>query len=201
MVKLGSPIREKVLVYFFTNPHQELHLRQIARILNIDAGNLSKEMEKAEKENIFKIEKKGNLKLYSLNKKHPLYNELKKIIDKTIGIEARFKKAFEKVAGIETAFIFGSFASQKQDQFSDIDLMIIGKPDEDILISEISLIEESLQREINYSIFSAADFKKGLKNREVFLEQIISEPKIFIIGNENDLAKIIGRRKSSKKEN
>lgn len=193
MIKFNSPIRQKVLAYFFTNPHQELHLREIARVLGIDPGNLSKEMRKMKEEKVFRTEEKGSLTIYSLNQNHPLYKELKQIVNKTIGVEARFKKALEKVIDIKVAFIFGSFAKEKEDKFSDIDLMVIGNPNEDILISKISLIEDELKREINYSIFSLKDFKKGLARKEVFLEEIIDSPKIFIIGNQDDLEKIITR--------
>lgn len=193
MIKLGSPIRQKVLTYFFTNPYQELHLREIARILEIDPGNLSKEMEKIEAEKIFKTIKKGNLKIYSLNLKHPLYKEIKKIIDKTIGIEKKLQEVLKKATNINVAFIYGSFAREKEDRFSDIDLMIIGKPDEDVLISGISSAESDLKREINYNIFSSQEFRKGLEKKEVFLEEIIKNPKKFIIGTQNDLEKIIRR--------
>lgn len=193
MIKLGSPIRQKVLTYFFTNPHQELHLREIARILEIDPGNLSKEMEKIEAEKIFKTIKKGNLKIYSLNLKYPLYKEIKKIIDKTIGIEKKLQEVLRKTTKIDVAFIYGSFAKEKEDRFSDIDLMIIGNPNEDILISGTSSIETNLKREINYNIFSSQEFRKGLEKKEVFLEEIIKNPKKFIIGTQNDLEKIIRR--------
>ncbi len=195
-----SKTREKILRLFFSDLNKKYYLRELERILSLPVGNIRRELLSLEKSGLFKREEMGKQVYYSVNKESPIFEEFKRIVSKTIGIEGLIKDALEKVKGIEIAFIYGSFAKEKEDQFSDIDLMIIGNPNEDILITKISSVEEKLKREINYSIFSLDDFKKGLKKKEVFLEEIISNPKLFIIGNQNELEKIIRRRQSSKKE-
>lgn len=185
-----SKTREKILQLFFCDVNKKYYLRELEKILSFSVANIRRELLSLEKTGLFKREKMGNQVYYFLNKENPIFNELKKIISKTIGVEAKIREGLKKVADIDAAFIFGSFAKNKEDSFSDIDLMIIGKPDESILISKISSIESDLKREINYNIFSAKDFKNGLKKKEVFLEEIVVNPKIFIIGNQNDLEKI-----------
>ena len=192
MIDMNSPLREKIFSYFFTNPHSKLYLRETARLLRVDPGNLSKEMITLEKEKIFKSEKRGSLKIYSLNAKHPLYPEFKRIIEKTLGVEGQMKENLKNIEGIEIAFIFGSFAAKKQDIWSDIDLFIVGNPDEDTLVGKISKIENFLSREINYNIFSPREFRKRTIEKEVFLKEIMKKPKIFIVGNKNELEKISG---------
>lgn len=193
MIGITSHLRKKIFSYFFTNPHSKLYLRETARILNVDPGNLSKEMIALEKERVFSSEKRGSLKIYFLNSKHPLYPELKKIVEKTWGAEGRLKEALKNIAGIKISFIFGSFAAKKQDAWSDIDLFIIGTLNEDALVAKISQIENLLNREINYNIFSPRDFQNKLLKGEIFLKEIIKKPKIFLIGNQNELEKI-GKR-------
>jgi len=185
-----SKTRKKILKLFFTDIDKKYYLRELEKKLEISVGNIRRELLSLEKIGLFKKEKKGNQLYYFLNKKTPLFEEIKKIVSKTIGIEARIEKGLKKIKNIKISFIFGSFAKQKEDQFSDIDLMIIGNPDENILIKNISLIETYLSREINYVIFSQQDFRKKSKE-SVFLEDIISNPKIFIIGNQNEFEKII----------
>ncbi|HBB03103.1 MAG: polymerase beta domain-containing protein [Candidatus Peregrinibacteria bacterium GW2011_GWF2_38_29] len=192
MIKFGSKITEKVLAYFFTNTHKKMHLRAISDALNIDSGNLSREMKKMLNSGFFVVEKIGNVKIYSLNQAHPLYKELKIIINKTIGIHGKFIKKLKKVKNILIAFVYGSFAKEKQDQFSDIDLMVIGKPGDD-LVKKILDLQNEFDREINYTIFSPEGFAKALKEKEVFLEDVMENPKIFIIGNQNELEKITGK--------
>src|SRR3990172_352095 len=87
-----SRLRRKVLSCFFTNPDSNLYLREIASVLKEDPGNLSKEFAKLEKEGIFSSITRGNQKYFLLNRKYPLYKELKSIVFKTIGIEGRLKE-------------------------------------------------------------------------------------------------------------
>jgi predicted nucleotidyltransferase len=189
-----SKTREGILRLFFSDINRKYYLRELERILNIPVGNIRRELLFLEKSGIFSHEKAGNQVYYFLNKDSAIFEELKKIVSKTIGIEGLLRQKLSEIKNIQGAFIFGSFAKNKEDSFSDIDLMIIGKPDESILISKISSIESDLGREINYNIFSIKDIKDGLKKKEVFLEEIMANPKIFIIGNQNDLEKIIGRQ-------
>jgi len=189
-----SKTREKILRFFFSDINKKYYLRQLEKILSISVANIRRELLSLEKVGLFKRDKIGNQVYYYLNKENPIFDEFKKIVSKTIGAEARIKEGLKKVANIDVAFIFGSFARNREDSFSDIDLMIIGRPDEDKLISKTSSIETDLGREINYNIFSAKDFREKLRKKEVFLEEIMANPKIFIIGNQNDLEKIIGRQ-------
>ncbi|MBN1522767.1 MAG: winged helix-turn-helix transcriptional regulator [Candidatus Aureabacteria bacterium] len=84
---LRSPLRRKLLIYYFTHPDVELYLREIAEIIQVDPGNLSKEMRKLEKDGIFKSRERGKQKYFSLNKEYFIYKELRSIIFKKIGIK------------------------------------------------------------------------------------------------------------------
>jgi len=136
---------------------------------------------------MFISKKKGNSIYYSLNKGYPLFDELKSIVFKTVGIQGLLKEAFKKVKGIEAAFIFGSFAKKKEAVGSDIDLFIVGKINETMLLREIKKLEEALKREINYSVFERAEFKKKAKEKDSFIIDLLENPKIFIVGSEDDL--------------
>jgi predicted nucleotidyltransferase len=195
-----SKTREKILRLFFADIDEKYYLRELERILDISAGNIRKELLSLEKSSILTRETAGNQVYYSLNKNSPIFDEFKKIVFKTIGVEGFLKQVLANISQIQVAFIFGSFAREQEDSLSDIDLLIIGTPDEDVLIKEISSAEKELRREINFSIFAPEDVRKFLKNKDVFLEEVIEKSKIFIISDRNELGKIIGRRQSSKKE-
>lgn len=182
-----SELRRKLMAYFYTNPESNLYLRELASVLQEDAGNLSRELSRLEEEGVFIAEMRGNQKYFSLNPNYPLYKELKSIIFKTIGIEGSLRTAFKKIKGIRIAFIYGSFASGKQNGLSDIDLAIIGKIDEDELLKEINKLEKFLDREINYTLYSETDWERMKKMEDTFTANILDEPKIMLIGGENEL--------------
>jgi len=178
-----SRLRRKLLAYFFTNPDSSLYLRETASILKEDAGNLSKEFVKLEKSGIFVSSIRGNQKYFSLNIKHPLYKDLKSIIFKTVGIEGSLREAVNDVEGVDAAFIYGSFAAKKEHSASDIDILIIGSPDENKLMKKIEVLEKTLQREINYNVYPKKEFKRRLEKKDSFAVNIIKRPKITLKGN------------------
>jgi len=182
-----SKTRKALFRLYFTNPENEYYLRELERLLAIPVSMVRKELMRLEKEGIFLSHKKGNLVYYYLNKSYPLFNELKSIVFKTVGVEGVLKQTFSKVKGVKVAFIYGSFAKNNENASSDIDLFIKGDIDEDALVREINKIEESLKREINYTLYTSEEFKKKKVKKDSFILDLLENPKIFLMGDEDDL--------------
>jgi predicted nucleotidyltransferase len=178
-----SKLRQGLLTYFFTNPAARLYVREIAALLNEDPGNISKELKMLESSGVFESSLSGKQKYFFLNTRHPLYKELKSIIFKTTGIEGALKGIIKDIEGINVSLIYGSFASDRQSSASDVDLLIIGSPNEDELMRKIESLENKLQREINYNIYSAREFKERLKKKDSFVLNVTKRPKIMLKGS------------------
>ena len=96
--------------------------------------------------------------------------------------------------GTRGPFIYGSTARQEERAESDVDLMIIG----DVGFSEVAFSLEraqtSLTRDINPTIFPVDEFRSKLARSNHFLTTVLREKKLFIIGDENELAKLASKR-------
>jgi len=182
-----SKTRSALFRLYFTNPEKSYYLRELERMLNIPVSMLRKELQSLQKSGIFNSNKKGNLSYYSINKEYPLYNELKNIVFKTIGIQGTLSSLLSSFKSIKTAFIYGSYAKTEENAASDIDLFIIGKINETNLISKINSLEKKLKREINYSYYSITDFAQKKKDKDSFIMDVLKNRKIFLIGGSNDL--------------
>ena len=84
---LRSRVRKELFKLYFTNPDSEFYLRELERMLSIPVSMIRKELVRLEKDGIFTSHKKGNLVYYHSNKAYPLFNELKSIVSKTIGVQ------------------------------------------------------------------------------------------------------------------
>ncbi|MBF0216132.1 MAG: nucleotidyltransferase domain-containing protein [Candidatus Omnitrophica bacterium] len=104
-----------------------------------------------------------------------------------MGVEGLLREALSHVKKIQIAFIYGSFAGGKEKSSSDIDLMVIGDPDSPGLHSEISVLERKLKREINISTYTTEEYKEKKKEKSGFILDLLRNPKIMLIGTENDL--------------
>jgi predicted nucleotidyltransferase len=163
----------------------------LERLLGISAGNLRRELLALSKMGLFKKEKKANQIYYFLNKDMPIFNEIKAIVSKTVGLETILQKELRKIKGIELSFIYGSVAREEDDNFSDIDLFVVGDIIENDLLKAVKKAEKIMSKEINYVIFTKQDIVEAVKSKKVFLKDVLNGKKVFLIGDANDLAKII----------
>ena len=183
----GSRIRAKILGWLFTHPDESFFVRQMALILKEDPTNVSREMAKLEELGILKSKRNGNLKHFQANQTCPFFEELKGLVLKTTGVAGRIRASLDKRAGIEFAFIYGSYAKGEEKADSDVDLLIIGDVDMDRLDSNLGKLEKMLGREINYVLYSKEEFKSKRKAKDGFLMDVLSGKKIILIGAENGL--------------
>ncbi|MDH7511509.1 MAG: nucleotidyltransferase domain-containing protein [Clostridiales bacterium] len=182
-----SKILQELLALYFSNTGRRYYLRELERLLGYSAGNIRRELLKLQRDDLLKTQRIGNLLYYSLNQNHPLFEELKSIVSKTIGVEASLKAALSTLANVKAAFIFGSFASKSERETSDVDVMIIGEPDVSQLNRKIRELEQKLRREINPFIYSWRDYQAKKKARTGFIVDLLRSPKIMLVGIEDDL--------------
>jgi predicted nucleotidyltransferase len=183
----GSRIRAKILGWLFTHPDESFFVRQIALILKEDPTNVSREMARLEELGILRSKRNGNLKHFQTNQECPFFEELKGLVLKTTGVAGRIRASLDKRAGIEFAFIYGSFAKGEEKADSDVDLLIIGNVDMDRLDASLGKLEKILGREINYVLYSREEFKAKKKSKDGFLTDVLSGKKIMLAGAENGL--------------
>lgn len=178
-----SPNQLNLLRLFISNPEQEYHLHEIGRILQKKPGIFQKALNILEKNGILKSRRRGNQRLVSLNQQYPLLKEITGIIQKTVGIEAMLKEIVEREPGVQSAFIFGSYARDKMRTNSDIDVVCVGKKEaEDRILAELAKVEKQIQREINFRFYTVREYGAKKETNDPFLTEILSERHIVLKG-------------------
>jgi predicted nucleotidyltransferase len=175
-----------ILKLFFKDPEKEYYFREIAKNLNKEPSHYQKYLDNLVEDRILLDERRGNMRFFRLNKEHPLYEEIKSIISKTIGLENELKGLVDKLDNVEYAFIFGSTAKGTENSNSDVDLMLIGNINQDALTAAVSSIEGKIAREINYHIYSRQEIMKKIEERDGFISNIFLSPIIKLKGNPYD---------------
>ena len=180
MISLKSKIVQRLLGYFFLHEDAVLYVNEMVRVLKVDRGNLIRKLRSLEKEGLLISEFRGNQKYFSLDKKYPLLKEYKRIILKTIGFEKKLKDLLKNVEGAEEAYVFGSYAEDKMDLSSDIDLLVVGRQGTIELQRKISKLQQQINREINVVSIGKAELEKKEKT-DPFIKRILKKKKIRII--------------------
>ena len=182
--------RAELLKLFFTNPDRAFYMQEIGRILEKKPGIFQRTLNNLVSEGILESEYKANARYFKVNRSYPLFKELKNIVFKTVGIKGSIGDVLKEAGGIKMAFIYGSYAKAKENYLSDIDIIIIGTPNEDELVKKLDKLEEKLQRDINYKLYALNEFKKDARESEPFVLEVLKDKKIMIIGDEDELRKI-----------
>lgn len=192
MLELRSKARQQLLAYYFTNPTARHHLRDLAERLSVDPSNLSKELGRLERDGLFRSEVSGRQKYFQLNRKYPLFDEVRKIVAKTIGAAPLITQSLKRIEGIEEAYLYGSFARNQQDAASDIDVLVIGVPREQVLAQAMRRLERQLGREINYTVLTPKEFESRRARKDAFLEDVWHNKRVPLI-DPNEEAKAAQR--------
>ena len=188
MLSLRSDLRRKLLAYFYSNRSARVYVRQLASSLGVDSTNLSRELARLEREGLLQSEIEGRQRYYRVNTQYPYLKAVFSLLQGTVGVVPTLKSALHHVRGIDEAYLYGSFAKNEADASSDIDLLIIGQPDANDLVKEISRLEKNLNREVSYTVLKPQELKRKLAAHDPFLTDVWHGKRIELIGNEQDKA-------------
>lgn len=180
MISLKSKITCAVLGDLFLHRHRSFYVNECARRLGLDSGNLTRKLKELETAGLLRSEARGKERYYSLNPSFPLLEEYRKIVLKTIGIEAQIRSALKDVSGIQRSFLFGSYAAGRMDEASDVDLVVIGNHRTLDLQRKIASVQKKLSREINLISISPKEYEKKKKSHP-FFRALEKRPRVELI--------------------
>lgn len=170
---LKTKLRRRLLSYMFTHHDERFYVRELANLIDVDPGNLSRELVKLENEGLFRSLFKGKIKLFSINKEYPVYKELKKIILKTEGVEGSLISLLGQYKDISLSFVYGSYANNKENMIFDVDMIVIGKIPIHDFTRQIRRLESQLDKEINFTHYSDEEFDSEKEKQGGFLSLIL----------------------------
>ena len=173
----GSVARLLEVLVFASEP---LHLRETARRAQMAPIQASRALSGLVKAGLVERKPVGNMVLFSLNRESREAKLLSELVESECGVIPALKKALEKEENVETAFVYGSFASRKQGAKSDVDVIVVGSADLVSLARAFSEASVKYGREINYSVYSRKEF--DAKKKTPFLKRVLAEEKIMLVG-------------------
>jgi predicted nucleotidyltransferase len=186
---LFSKVELSVLGLLIGQPDRSFRISEIIRLVGSGSGAVQRELETLTAAGIFTVNSSGNQKLYRANRQSPIFEELYGLVLKTVGLLEPLKKALKPYQSkIEFAFVYGSIAKGTDIAKSDIDLMIIG---EQITYGDIFMAlqnaEKTLQRPINPNLMTPDEWRQRRSNKSAFVTKILEQPKMFVLGTDNEL--------------
>lgn len=155
---ITSKTRVKLLLKFFLNPGNSAHLRGLSTEFGESSNAIRLELNKLEQANMLKSKAEGNKKLFSVNREHPLYNEINGIVKKYFGLDIIIKNVVKKLGDLEAVYLTGDIANGTDSGI--IDLILVGKIDRNYLNRLLVKVESLIERKIRFLIYGKKEFEQ-----------------------------------------
>lgn len=181
--------QQRVLGALFGHPERSFYASELIRDAGTGSGAAQRELARLEESGLVVARRIGNQKHYQANANSPLFDELRNIVLKTVGLAEPLRQALKPVASdIRAAFVFGSVAKATDRAGSDVDLMVVS----DTLsygeaFGALDRVSRTLGRHVNPTVYSVAEFSKRAKSENAFVTRVLGGPKVWVIGTEHDL--------------
>jgi len=167
---IASKTRIKLLVRLFFNPLIRSYLRELAKEFNVSTNSVREELNQLTKSQFLKSEKNGRNVYYQANQKHPLFPELRSMVEKVMGVDQVLDSIITRLGDLELAFLLDDYAEGKDTGI--MDLLLVGDIDEYHLNDLSRKTERYIKRKIRSLVLTREeynDLKPKLKDRPKFL--------------------------------
>jgi len=194
---ITSRARVEILRLLMLSPGDRRYLREVASLTHQPVRAAQRELARLEGAGLLTATTEGNRKYFQANRQSSIFPEIKALLVKTVGLGDLFRRYLEEKRGpIQLAFLFGSYARGTESPTSDIDLMVVGEITGRELARLLAPVRKALGREVNTVSMTPAEFRAKARQRNFFLAEIQRGPKIFFIGGEDELGRLVSAGKA-----
>lgn len=187
--------QRQLLATLLLRPDEHFHVRELARITGLSAGTIHRELRKLAEGGLLNRSEVGNQVHYQANLASPIFEELASIFRKTIGLADVLRDALSNIPTvIEFAFVYGSMADGRHSHSSDIDVLILAEVSLLDVVRVLTPLSTRLGREINPVVMKVDDFLAQMHQLDRFITRVVNEPKIFVMGDEDEFAELVANR-------
>ena len=160
---ITSKTRVRLLVKFFLNPTMKSYLRELASEFEESTNSVRLELNRLKEAGLLESEAKGNLVMYNAKTSHPLYPEIRSIVNKITGIDSIIESVIQRLGSVDKAFLIGDYAKGKDSGV--IDIVLTGIIDKAYLQELVGKSEELIARKIRVMLMTEEEFLSFTKKQ------------------------------------
>lgn len=186
---IPSKTRRKILELFFHHPNENYYLRKVVRDVNEEVNAVKRELDILTEAKVLLKEKRLNKIFFVLNKNYRYYQEFLRIFSKTTSLALAIYQNLPKLGKIKFIALSTKYIKKIVIKEDEVYLLIVGV----VVLPEINSIikeaEKDFGSEINYTVMTEDEFLFRKKNNDPFIWRFLKQPKVMLVGLEEDLLK------------
>ncbi len=164
---ITSKTRIKLLLKFFLNPNTSAYLRGLANEFEESSNAVRLELNRLEEAGMLESSALGNKKMFQVNKKHTLYNSVRQIVTRYVGVDQIVDNIVSGLGNLEKAYLGGDLAKGKNSHI--VDLVLIGNINKNYLMETIEKAENAIGKKIRYITYTNKEVEEKEFNSKDFL--------------------------------
>ena len=181
---LFTATQQRVLALLFGQPDREFYVTEIIALAGSGRGAVQRELARLAGSGLAAVSRAGNRKHYRANRDSPLFDEIRGIVRKTVGLEESVRGGLEPLADrLVLGLLFGSVARGTDTAASDIDLLLVS---DDLTLEAVyaalAPVERSLGRRVNPTLYTSSEFEERRGEGAGFLTRILQAPHVVVAG-------------------
>jgi predicted transcriptional regulator len=158
---ISSKTRVKLITRLFFNPQTRSYLRELAKEFKVSTNSVREELNQLKRTHLLKSEKDGRQIYYMANQEHPLYQDLKSMVSKVMGIDKVVDGIVSRLGDLEKAYLIDDYAEGKDTGV--IDLLLVGNVDQHHLNDLSRKTERYINRKIRSLVLSREEFNEDFQ--------------------------------------
>jgi hypothetical protein len=186
---IPSKARRKILEFFFHHPGENYYLRRVVREIDEEVNAVKRELDILTEEKLLLRERRLNKVYFSINKNYRLYDEFLRIFAKTNKLATTIYNNLSKIGKIKFVAVSTKFPKNLIIKDDEIYLILVGIVVVVEIESIIKDVEKEFGRPINYSTMTESELIFRKKNNDPFIWKFLKQPKIMLVGTEEELLK------------
>lgn len=186
---LFTPVQQRVLGLLFGQPDRSFQSAELIRLAKGGVGAVHRQMARLAAAGLVTVTRSGNQKHYQARRDSAVFEDLHRLVVKTVGVAEPLRRALKgKARAVRAAFVYGSLAKGTDKAGSDIDLMVVSEslryPE---LFEALQAAEAELGRTINPTLLTPAQWRARRSRGDSLVARVAAQPRIFVIGSADDL--------------
>ncbi len=167
-----------LLAELFAGVADELTIAELARRIGANDATVSREVDRLIRLGLLAARTEGRNKLVRADYRLPWAGTLRQLLVQTAGALPLLRAALLPVSGIESTWIFGSWAARYLGEPGafphDLDLLVVGDPDQVALYGALAGVEREIGLEVHPIIGTAPEWEQPVPDS--FLSELQAGP-------------------------
>lgn len=159
---ISSKTRVKLLLKFFLNSNNTAYLRNLEEEFKESTNSIRIELNRFEEAGLLIASSEGNKKIFRVNTSNSFFNDLHSLVKKYFGIDKIIDQIILKLGDLQFAFLSGNLAKGLNDEI--IELILIGKINQNYLEQLVKKAEKEVSRRVNVTVYETLALAQANEN-------------------------------------